>query len=124
VQDGRTDHASGTGLEVCSAAYGRVVNSIGVGNDGGRKRERKNVQGGALTIGMVDTIVGEGGLEIPGFKATQYEAIQIVKHWAGEMLDLDFDYFLYGSTGSSEWRTREYANRRLNTIAKLIGRKK
>ena len=79
------------------------------------------MQVGAFTIGVVDEIVGEGGLEIPGFKATQYEAIQIVKHWVGEILDLDFDYFLYGSTGSSEWRTHEYANRRLNTIAKSIG---
>ena len=79
------------------------------------------IQVGAFTIGRVDEVVGEGGLEIPGYKATKYEAIQIVKHWAAEMIDLDFDYFLYGSTGSSEWRTREYANRRLNTIAKSIG---
>ena len=43
------------------------------------------------------------------------------RHWAAEIIDLDFDYFLYGSTGSWEWRTREYANRRLNTIAKAIG---
>jgi hypothetical protein len=28
---------------------------------------------------------------------------------------------VYGSTGSSEWRTREFANRRLNTISKYIG---
>jgi hypothetical protein len=79
------------------------------------------IEVGAFTIGRVDEIVGEGGLEIPGYKATKYEAIQIVKLWAAEMIDLDFDYFLYGSTGSTEWRTREYANRRLNTIAKSIG---
>src|SRR5580704_11744699 len=36
-------------------------------------------------------------------------------------LDRDFGFFLYGSVGSSEWRIREYANRRLNTIAKAIG---
>jgi hypothetical protein len=28
---------------------------------------------------------------------------------------------LYGSTGSSAWRTREFANRRLNTMGKFIG---
>jgi hypothetical protein len=44
-----------------------------------------------------------------------------VRYWATEIIDLDFSFFLYGSTGSSEWRTREYANRRLNTIAKAIG---
>jgi hypothetical protein len=47
--------------------------------------------------------------------------VQLVRYWAGEILDLDFGFFLYGSVGSSEWRTREYANRRLNTIAKSIG---
>jgi hypothetical protein len=30
-------------------------------------------------------------------------------------------FFLYGTTGSSEWRTREFANRGLNTISELIG---
>src|ERR1035441_7807839 len=76
---------------------------------------------GSIVIGLVDEIVGEGGVEVPGCVATQYEWIQIVKHWAAEMIDSDFDYFLYGSTGSTEWRIREYAERRLNTIAKSIG---
>jgi hypothetical protein len=78
-------------------------------------------QAGRFTIGVVDTIVGEGGLEIPGYKATKYEILHLARHWAGEILDLDFDFFLYGSTGSTEWRIREYAERRLNTIAKSIG---
>jgi|ERR1700733_4123504 len=76
---------------------------------------------GSIVIGLVDEIVGEGGVEVPSCVVTKYEAIQIVKHWAAEMIDLDFSYFLYGCTGSSEWRTREYANRRLNTIAKSLG---
>ncbi len=76
---------------------------------------------GSIVIGLVDEIVGEGGVEVTGCVATQYEWIQIVKHWVAEMIDLDFDYFLYGSTGSTEWRLREYAERRLNTIAKSIG---
>ncbi len=70
---------------------------------------------------MVDEIVGEGGVEVPGCVVTKYELIQIVKHWAAEIVDQDFSYFLDGCTGSSEWRIREYANRRLNTIAKSIG---
>jgi hypothetical protein len=76
---------------------------------------------GSIVIGLVEEIVGEGGVEVPGCKVTKYELIQIVKHWAAEIVDSDFSYFLYGCTGSSEWRTREYANRRLNTIAKSIG---
>lgn len=76
---------------------------------------------GSIVIGRVDEIVGEGGVEVPGCVVTKYESIQIVKHWAAEIVDVDFSYFLYGCAGSSEWRTREYANRRLNTIAKSIG---
>jgi hypothetical protein len=76
---------------------------------------------GSIVIGLVDEIVGEGGVEVPGGVATKYEWIYIVKHWAAEIIDLDFSYFLYGCTGSSEWRTHAYANRRLNTIARFVG---
>jgi hypothetical protein len=79
------------------------------------------MQVGNFVIGVVDEIVGEGGVEVPGCVVTKYELIKIVKHWAAEIIELDFDYFLYGSTGSTEWRIREYAERRLNTIAKSIG---
>jgi hypothetical protein len=78
-------------------------------------------QTGPFAIGLVDMIVGEGGLEVPGLVPTKYETLLLVRGWAAEILDLDFGFFLYGSVGSSEWRTREYANRRLNTIAKSIG---
>lgn len=78
-------------------------------------------QTGPLMSGLVDMIVGEGGLEVPGLAPTKYETLLLVRSWAAEILDLDFGFFLYGSVGSSEWRTREYANRRLNTIAKSIG---
>jgi hypothetical protein len=72
-------------------------------------------------MGVVDRIVGEGGLEVPGFVATKDEILQLVRYWATEIIHLDFAFFLYGSTGSSEWRTREFANRRLTTISALIG---
>jgi hypothetical protein len=78
-------------------------------------------QTGPFTIGLVDIIVGEGGLEVPGLVPTKYETLLLVRAWAGEILHLDFGFFLYGSVGSAEWRTREYANRRLSTIAKSIG---
>jgi hypothetical protein len=76
-------------------------------------------QTGPFAIGLVDMIVGEGGLEVPGLVPTKYESLLLMRAWAGEILDLDFGFFLYGSVGSSEWRTREYANRR--TIATSIG---
>jgi hypothetical protein len=65
-------------------------------------------------------IVGVGG-EVPGFVDTKSEILQLVRYWAKKIIDLDFVFFLYGSTGSFEWRTNEFANRRLNTISKLIG---
>ena len=84
-------------------------------------RDLGPMQAGPFVIGRVDEIVGEGGVEVPGYVVTKYELIQIVKHWTAEIIDLDFSYFLNGCTGSSEWRTRDYANRRLNTIVKAIG---
>jgi hypothetical protein len=77
---------------------------------------------GTFSVGFVDSIVGQGGVEVPKFVATQNEILQLVRYWASEIIDLDFDYFLYGCTGSSEWRTRQFANRRLNTISKFIGK--
>jgi hypothetical protein len=76
---------------------------------------------GPIAIGRVDMIVGEGGVQVPGFVATKDEILQLVRYWATEIIDLDYVYFLYGCTGSSEWRTRQFANRRLNTISNFIG---
>lgn len=78
---------------------------------------------GPFVIGEVDAIVGEGGVVIPGFVATKNEILQRVRYWTTEILDLDFIFFLYGLTGSSEWRTRDFANRRPATISRLIGEK-
>jgi hypothetical protein len=66
-------------------------------------------------------IVGEGGVEVPGSVATKNDTLRLVRYWATEIIHLDFAFFLYGSSGSSEWRTREFASRRLTTISKLIG---
>jgi hypothetical protein len=78
-------------------------------------------QAGPFTVGFVDMIVGKGGLEVPEFVATKHEIIQLVRYWATEIIDLDFEFFLYGCTGSSEWRTHVFANRRLTTISKVLG---
>ena len=72
-------------------------------------------------MGHVDQIVGEGGMEVPGFAPAKNERLHLVRYWATEIIDLDFTFFLYGCTGSSDWRTREFANRRLNAISRVIG---
>jgi hypothetical protein len=73
-------------------------------------------QAGPYRIGVVDMIVGEGGVEVPGFVATKNDTLRLVRYWATEIIHLDFAFFLYGSSGSPEWRTREFTNRRLTTI--------
>jgi hypothetical protein len=78
-------------------------------------------QASPFTVGFVDMVVGKGGLEVPGFVATKHEILQLVRYWATEIIDLDFEFFLYGCVGSSEWRTREFAHRRLDRITNLIG---
>ena len=76
---------------------------------------------GPFTIGIVDMIVGDGGLEMPGFVATKNEILQLAQYWATKIINLDFLLFLYGCSGSSEWRTVAVANRRLDRISTLIG---
>src|SRR5438552_271978 len=61
------------------------------------------------------------GMMIKAKKALKRELLALGRHWATEIIHLGFKYFHYGCTGSSEMRTREYANRRLNTISKVIG---
>jgi len=79
------------------------------------------LQAGRIRLGAVDMIVGEGGVEVPGFVATRNEMFQLARYWATEIIKLDFDYFIYRSLGSSEWRTREFAARRLDTVSQFIG---
>jgi hypothetical protein len=67
-------------------------------------------QVGLITISVVDMMVGNSGVgaRLRGHGKTK-------RYWATEIIDLDFTFFLYGFKGSSEWRTGEFANRRLNT---------
>src|SRR5437867_6154630 len=78
-------------------------------------------QAGPFTVGYVDAIVGQGGVEVPGYIVTKAEILQLVLYWATEILEIEFAYFLYGCSGSSEWRTGQYAQRRLNSISSFIG---
>ena len=69
---------------------------------------------GPFIVGLVDFIAGQGGLEVPGF-------VQLVRYWATEIIELDFEFFLYGSSGSTKWRTHVFAHRRSSTISSVIG---
>jgi len=76
---------------------------------------------GQFVVGLVDEIVGEGGVEVPEFVAIKYELLVLVRHWATEITDLEFDYFIHTSTGSREWRTKAFAHRRLDRLVQVLG---
>jgi hypothetical protein len=79
---------------VCSAEGGT---SIWRRNSYRKHKENKDSQGlgvtraGSWVIGQVNEIVGEGGTEVSGFVATKDEVLQIVRYWATEIIDLDFE---------------------------------
>src|SRR5271169_6318771 len=76
---------------------------------------------GPLVIGSVDAVNGENGKEAPEFLATRHELKQLAEYWAQERIEHDFDWFLYQSTGSSEWRWSVYISRRLNRLSEILG---
>jgi hypothetical protein len=63
-------------------------------------------QVGPIGIGVVDMIVSDGGVEVPGFVVTKNEMLQPVRYWAKKIIDLDFVFLLNGGK---------------NTISELIG---
>jgi hypothetical protein len=73
-----------------------------------------------FVIGHVPEVNGSEACEVPQFVPTKHELIQIAKYWFQRRLDNDFYLFVFGQTGSSEWRTNVYANRRINRIADIL----
>lgn len=76
---------------------------------------------GPFIVGRVDEINGEDGTEEPAFLATRHELRQLALYWMQERLEHDFDWFLYHSTGSKEWRWSTYIGRRLNRLHRILG---
>lgn len=72
-------------------------------------------------IGHVDEVNGPGAMEVPQFVPTRHELFQLAKYWALTVLDMDFCYFCYQQTGSTEIRLGPFANRRINRIAEYLG---
>jgi hypothetical protein len=79
------------------------------------------IVGSGFRIGCVDEVNGKGGEEVPAFVPTKHELIELAKYWWKEVLDLDFCWFLYQCTGSTEIRLRPFAIRRIDRIADAVG---
>jgi hypothetical protein len=78
---------------------------------------------GAFTVGYVPEVNGAEAAEVPEFVATKHELIQLVKYWYGRKFHNTLYYFFLGQSGSSEWRTNKYAERRLDRIGEYVPEK-
>lgn len=64
---------------------------------------------------------GPNAAACSGFVPTKHELQQLAKFWIERIFDLDFYWFQTQSTVSSEWRERQFAERRLSRIAEVLG---
>jgi hypothetical protein len=74
-----------------------------------------------VVIGAVDAINGAEAKPCPEFVPTRHELLEVARHWATELLNIETVFFFDGQTGSEEWRTEAYAQRRLERIAMSVG---
>jgi hypothetical protein len=73
-----------------------------------------------FVVGHVPEINGSEACEVPEFVPTRHELIEVAKYWLHRLLDNRLWFFETGQSGSSEWRTNVYANRRINRIAEIL----
>jgi hypothetical protein len=108
----------------------KVINSTGsdyleqLRNSTGSNRDTKGLgimTSGFFFVGRVDANKGKTGEEVPEFVATRHELIQLARYWTLEGIEHDFDWFMYQSTGSSEWRWSVYIDRRLSRLSEILG---
>ena len=79
------------------------------------------IRAGNCRIGCVPEVNGEGALEENGFVPTRHELSILARYWLEEVLTINFDWFYYRQTGSSEMRVKPYAYRRFARIERILG---
>jgi hypothetical protein len=99
------------------------MNQLFESNGSNRDTERLgiNVLGGGIRIGYVSEINGDEGKEVPEFVATVHELRQLAQYWELERLEQNFEWFVYQTSGSSEWRWSVYTERRLDRLTAILG---
>jgi hypothetical protein len=80
------------------------------------------LRGRGFTIGHVDEVNGRGAEEIQGFVSTRHELIELAKYWAKKAIHIEYFWFLYAQSGSSDRRVRAFAWRRVSRIAEIVGK--
>jgi len=75
-----------------------------------------------FVIGYVDEVNGEGAEEIAAaFVPTRAELLQLARYWTERVLDLEYTFFLFTSTGSYECRILGFGTRRIERIRAVLG---
>lgn len=74
-----------------------------------------------FVVGYVDEVNGPSAVEIVGYAPTRHELVQLVKYWYGRVLYDYWSFFVTSQTGTSEFRLRCFAERRINRAAAAIG---
>jgi hypothetical protein len=72
-------------------------------------------------IGHVDEVNGPGAGIIKGFLPTKSEVVELAKHYAEIQIDQYFEWWLFGSVGSSQTRRVAFAGLRLKRMDEYIG---
>jgi truncated hemoglobin YjbI len=80
------------------------------------------VGNGMYVVGYVDEVNGAGAAEVAAYVPTRHEVVELVKYWYHRVLDNSWFFFLFGGTGSSEWRVKEFAGRRFERAEAAIGK--
>jgi len=73
-------------------------------------------------VGYVDEVNGAGAAEAASYVPTRHEVVKLVKYWCRRVLDNSWFFFIFGGTGSSEWRVKAFADRRFDRAEAAIGR--
>jgi hypothetical protein len=100
---------TGASSAACTAvAPGSVVTT------GGYTRDRPHRVAGLMRL-------GSGEVRLVPKELLEGLAFHAVKHWYGEVLDLDWSYFIFGELGGSEWISRGTALRRISEATAVLG---
>jgi hypothetical protein len=76
---------------------------------------------GCFIIGQVDIVNGNEAREVPDFRATRGELLELVKYWESTFLEITYEQFANQMSGSTEARLGRYSQRRVARITQLLG---
>ena len=72
------------------------------------------------TVGITEGVNDASARLVHDFTPTRYELALLAKHYLDEALDIDCFFEMTHQTGSSEWRLRNFAYRRLDNIERML----